>query len=67
MKSQKWQRNHNFVTIGSENPKVLITGEQSGRKDLISETFPAASLSLLFGHLTVPSHPHITPTVVGAL
>ncbi len=23
MKSQKWQRNHNFVTIRSENPKVL--------------------------------------------
>ena len=23
MKSQKWQRNHNFVTIRSENSKVL--------------------------------------------
>ena len=44
-----------------------ITGEQSGWKDLISETFPAASLSLLCGHLTVPSPRHITPTVVGAL
>ena len=67
MKSQKWQRNHNFVTIGSENPKVLSLLNASGWKDLISETFPAASLSFLCGNLTVPSPRHITPTVVGAL
>ena len=45
MKSQKWQRNHNFVTIRSENPKVLITEDKAAGKILYPRPFQPLNLA----------------------